>query len=447
MQRGEKIGDALAATLLVSLYSIPVFRSLHPRIVVAALSDVKTVLASSWCLAHRTSAYDIANIAAVFRSAGVVTPRSWFGHAPVYPPTTLFLFLPFARMPLVPATFLVVAAWFAILAVALVVLMRYAGEQFRLGTTSRLLLAVAFISSPYLLAATILGNLCIPASCLAICAFAQRRARWPWLPALALALAAALKPHIAIWVIVAMLVLPEPASRRVVARSLAALAALALVTLLVLVATHQFGLQVHGYRAILTSEMSGDASMSPATHEISALAIQITSLKSIVGFWRTPGVFVSLLCDLFLLACAVAALRFTIRACSERQALLSVSAWAAFGLTATYHRAYDGLIVLIVLPWVFSCLTSGGQRWKAVAISAFLIAASWGPALTTVRDLTNNGHLRTMKAFLLIRQASLADLCTMLVLLFLCWRESKAPESGQSAEHRAILAQNRPEHA
>jgi hypothetical protein len=432
LQRGEKITDALIAVLLVALYSILILRALHPRISIPAFSDLKTVFASSWCLAHHINAYDPANIGSVFRNAGIPLPKSWFGRAPVYPPFTLLLFLPLAGMPFVPAIYLLTAVWFAALAVTLTVLMHYAAEEFGLRMPSRLLLAGAFVVSPYLLAAVICGNLCIPATCLAICAFTRRKARSPWLPALALALAAALKPHLAIWAILAMLLLPGRASRRVAVRSLVVLAGLALATILVLAATHQLALQVHGYRAVLASEMSGDASMSPTTRGINALTTQVTSLKSIIGFWQTPGVFASLLCDLFLFACAVAALLLTGRASSERQALLSVAVWTAFGLSATYHRAFDGMIVLIILPWVLASLSAAAQRWKAVAIAVFLIAASCGPELPTVLDLTNDGHLRTMGAFLLIRQAALADLCIVLVLLFLLWREAGAKGSAHA---------------
>ena len=65
-------------------------------------SDFKTLYASVWCFAHRLNAYSMANIQQVFVANGVVQPPQWFGHAPVYPWTTLALLSPLASMGMVP---------------------------------------------------------------------------------------------------------------------------------------------------------------------------------------------------------------------------------------------------------------------------------------------------------------------------------------------------------
>jgi hypothetical protein len=416
------------------VYAIPILTALHPKSSYAALTDLKTVLTSAWCLAHRTNAYDLSNIRAMFVQAGIVVPGSWFGRAPVYPPVTLMLFFPVTWISLVHALFLLEGLWLAFLAVAVAVLMRYAGSRFGVSLPGRAVLAICFVASPYLLAALILGNLCIPAICLAICAFVLREHRWPWLPAAALALAIALKPHATFWVLLPLLLLPGPHSRRVAARAVLMLAALSLLTIVWLAGTHQLRLQAHGYRTVMASETAGNASMSSATHEVSALAIQITSLQSLIGFWHAPGAAAALVCSGILLACAIAALIFTRRVRNERAALLSMLAWAAFGLSATYHRAYDGLLVLAVLPYLLACLAAKEQRWKGAALAVLLIAMSYGPALTTVNALTQDGHTITLASFLLMRQAALADLGMVFLLLFLLWREVRDEGHQEAAE-------------
>ncbi len=422
-QRASMFGEALVAAMLVTLYAAPFFPFLHSGSSQIPSSDLRTVLASAWCLSHHIDAYSTANIKTVFLRAGFIVPRNWVGHAPVYPPVTLILLLPFTTLPSEPMLLLLTALWAGLLAAGLTALTMRSASHFSLGLPARVLLILVVLFSPYLLSAMALGNLCIPAASLAVCAFTLRHHRSPWPGSVALGLALALKPHVAAWVLIPMFLLPEPQSRKVAARASIVLLGLCLVAVLYLVCSGQFWMQLHGYRSILASEMSGDSSMSPTTREVTSLAVQITSLKSMVGFWHSPGILSSLVCDLILLACAFAALVLTRGAREERQALLCTTTWIALGLTATYHRAYDGILIYICLPFVFASMLAKAHRWKGVVMALLLVAMSFGPASETVSALTNHGQQRSLESFLLMRQAALADFCLALFLLFLMSRE------------------------
>jgi len=415
--------EALIVVVLVSIYTALQSLFLRPKTSTLSATDLKTILSSAWCLSHRINAYDPANIRAVYRAAGFMLPETWFGHAAVYPPVTLVLLSPFTWIPTSIALFLLFGIWSVFLVVAVNALMRYAGTQFHLNSPDRFLLAFVFLCSPYLMALIALGNLGAPAVCLAICGFVLRGNRSPWPAAVALGFALALKPHVAFWVLVPLLLLPSARSRKVALRSLAVLAGLILLTLFDLALTHQLWLQMHAYRSILLSETSGDSSMSPATREISSLTVQITSLKSLVGFWHALGFFASLMCDLAIVACAGASVILTRKAKNESQALLSATMWIALGLVATYHRAYDGMMLCLALPVVFAKLMNHAQRWKGIALTVFLLAMSFGPAGLTVFALTDGGQSHSLASFLLMRQAALVDSSLALFLLFLLWRE------------------------
>jgi hypothetical protein len=389
-----------------------------------AASDFKTLYASVWCIAHRLDAYSIANLQRVFDANGVIQPEKWYGHAPVYPATTLALLSPFAAFGMVPAAYVLTILSGVLLAIAMAALMRYAALNFDLGPFWRIAIAGLFACGPLLNFGMNMGNVSLAASALCFIAFLWRDGgpRWIqpgrlWVPATALAIALLLKPHLGLWVGVGMFLLPERRARAVVVRAAALTAGFAVLTTVAMAAMGTLRLETHSYLAMLSVETSSGASMNSTSREALPVVAQITSLESILGFWITShGLRIGLTAAL-LLVLAVLVYRQTRRVDTERGALLAVGAWCAFGMLATYHRAHDAVLLIIVLPWVVERVRRSPLVWHAWLATALYCAMSASADFPVVQRWLANLPANSLQAFLLLRQVGLADLLLLLVLL------------------------------
>jgi Glycosyltransferase family 87 len=181
-------------------------------------SDMKTLFASVWCFAHGLNAYTIGNVQSVFVAHDVVFPGSWFGHAPVYPPTTLALLLPLTALPMVPAVYGVVVVSAVLFAIAATALLLNAAKN-ACPLLDESAIAAACACCPLFSFALSMGNVSVAASALCILSFVRRKHGTGWLYGALLAVAVLLKPHLAIWMLTGMLLLPERAARAVAARA------------------------------------------------------------------------------------------------------------------------------------------------------------------------------------------------------------------------------------
>jgi hypothetical protein len=212
-----------------------------------------------------------------------------------------------------------------------------------------------------------------------------------------------------------MLLLPERAARAVVVRAGALVAGFTVLTAAVMAAMGTLALQTHAYLAMLAVE--GGASMSAASREVLPVVSEITSLDSILGFWiANPAVRIGLTC-VTLLGLVLLAIRLTRRVDSERAALLAVGAWCALGMLATYHRTADAMLLLLLLPWVLDRVRRTPWAWHAWAAAAFYAAMSTSADFPVVKRWVESLPASSPLAFLLLRQAGLADCLLLLVLL------------------------------
>ena len=206
---------------------------LHPREWQASGSDLKTLYASAACFRTHIDAYSFTNIAAVFSANRVVPPESWYAHAPVYPPFTLAAIAPLTFLPMVGAVYvwLIVASLASALATSCLV--RAAELSFQMSLPWRALLIAFAAASPLASFSLEMGNVSavVAAFCIAAVAMPMGRSSSLNLRALALCLGLLLKPHLAIWFVVALLVSQVRKDRAVAARALGffALACLAVV--------------------------------------------------------------------------------------------------------------------------------------------------------------------------------------------------------------------------
>lgn len=395
-----------------------------------AASDFKTLYASVWCFTHRMDAYSIVNLQRVFTANGVIQPERWYGHAPVYPWTTLAALSPLAAIGMIPAAYAATILSGVLMAVAIAALMRYAANTLHLAPAWRIVIAALCVCGPLFSFGLGVGNVSLAASALCFIAFLRRgsgppwtRSASSWLSAAALAFAFLLKPHLALWTGLGMVLLPERAARAVVLRAVSLVAAFTAVTAAMMAATGTLALQTHSYLAMLSAETSGAASMSATSREILPVVSQITSLQSILGFWiANAPVRTAITCAL-LLALGLFIARQTRRVNTERGALLAVAAWCAFGMLATYHRAHDGVLLILLVPWVVDRVRRTPLAWPAWTVTALYCAMSASAAFPAVVRWVTAAPPDSLTAFLLLRQVGLAELLLLLVLMVALHRE------------------------
>lgn len=425
--RGGHVGggvwlDALMTVLSIGTLALILLTASQPRTSSTAGTDFKTLYGSTWCLAHGLDAYSEPGIEAVYRANQVVLPGSWFGHAPVYPPFTLALLIPLTALPMVAA----IQVWMVLSALLLIAaataLMRYAADEFALPLWGRALIALLFSLSQLTGVALALGNVSVAVSALSILVFARRNKQSPWVSGALLAGALLLKPHLAVWIAAGLLLVAEPTGRRIVLRAVALAAVFCAAVSIWLGLTGTLVLQARSYVAILGAESAGSASMNASSHAMLPALVQITSLSSLVGFWTTNQRVCSAMGWTLALLAAVAIYRLT-RGLGERTKLLAVGACCALGMVATYHRSLDGVLLLILLPWAIDQIRRRPQSWHAWLVIGLYVAMSMGPDEVQIAALVSRFSADGFRAFVLQRQAALAAMLLVVVLISALARE------------------------
>jgi hypothetical protein len=420
----ERIGSILAV-LGAILGVLPGF---HPATWQGSGSDFKTLYAAARCFARATDPYSLANISTIFRSNHVIEPANWYGHAPVYPPFTLAILSPLTALPMVPAIYLWMAITGIALAAAAYALTQAAGEIYGLGRPWRFALIALFAASPLLSFGVEMCNVSPLVGSLCILAVTKRAHLWS---ALALGLALLLKPHITIWVVFALLVTRVRRDRALAYGGLAVATAASLLVAAWMAAHHTLTADLLAYRGIVHSEIAS-GSMSPSNHELVAVAAQITSLGSLLGY-AVHGTLLSILTAVGLTAAGAATIILSLRIRGQADAarINRVALWCAFGLIATYHRAHDGLVLVMILPYLLARLQKNARDltpWSFVGLS---VVMSFGPRWETSHWLATFPGLWHVATFMLYRQSPLAAVLILLLLLF------DAARSAAPAEVRA----------
>ena len=414
-------------------------------------SDFKTLYASVWCFAKKIDAFRMNNIEQVFRQNHVVTPVQWYGHMPVYPPFTLALLSPLASVGMVPAAYLWIAFSGLMMAVAMWLMLRASDDVFGLSLGWRVVIVVLWGASPLLGFGLEMGNVSVAVSALCIgvlywfsvrgsnrvAALPRRDSHWNeatvwgrpawqiWTGAIALAVALSLKPHLAVWVLLALLASAfgrdGQLERKIVLRALGVCVVLAAAVLLWLSAEHMLGTQMRSYRAIVLSE-TNDGSMAATNREVLLVAAQITSLQSAAGYWVNNDVLLKIaskLCVVGLMMYLVAMAWRLRRGRTAEQRLLLVGCWCCVGMLATYHRAHDGIVLLLLTPWVVWRLRRNWRDGLVWLLLALYFLMSWGPSTEWIAWCAQTTHMKALCDVLLYRQAPLATLGLMAVLLVL----------------------------
>ncbi len=397
---------------------IAVFIGFDPNVRQDAGSDFKTLYASTWCYSHHLDGYQFPNLAAVFRANKVVEPQSWYGHAPVYPPFTLALLAPLTAMPMVPATYLWIIASGVLMAFATAALARSAGRVFGVPIFYRLLIVILIVCSPLVSLGLDLGNVSVAVVALCILALTSGSDSRSWLPAIGLSAALILKPHIACWTVLAMLLSRTSADRNLLKKAVLVTTSAIVLILAWMLSNHSFISQITSYSAVVRSELA-NGSMAPGNRDLMEIEVQITSFSHLLGYLLKPGFLSHAINLLVLCGLAVAliwsALRFS--RVSPQPRYLIAPAVFAFGLLATYHREADSTLLLFLLPLLLSRLHTNVKDAWAWSAFALLVAGSFGPRVDMMRLLPDRDGLYSALRFLVLRQAAIVDLCLAVMLI------------------------------
>ena len=412
--------DCLLALIAVGALTATVLLDLPVRSSPFAASDLKTLYASAWCFRHGLDAYSFHHLQMVFQQQGIAPPPSWFGHAPVYPPTTLALLAPLTLLSMSAAAYATIAISALLFACAVAALLRYAAGVFKLAVGWRVAIAGLCAAGPLLAFALSMGNLSVAASALAILAFVRRGHGSVWGHGILLALAVLLKPHLAVWMLLGMLALPERRARGIALRA-AVVATVGSLFAAKALARGQLLAQTHSFFTMIAREMAPGGSMNLSSREPLPVLAQITSLPSVLGFWTPDRPLILAGAGLILLALLAALIAGTRRVHTEGGASLAVGAWCAFGLLTTYHRAHDAIVLLVLLPWMMDRLRQGWNDWAVWALLVLYAGISVGPAVSTMSGLAASHRVFALPTFLGLRQAGMAGFGLVLMLVALLY--------------------------
>jgi hypothetical protein len=196
-----------------------------------------------------------------------------------------------------------------------------------------------------------------------------------------------------------------------------ALAAIAGVSVLLwMAAHHQLFPVICSYRAMVASE-GGSGSMSPTNYEFLAIAGQITSLASLLGYWLRGGLLQVLTIGSLLLVAAGLVVASRRPCLDDGTRLVRICAWSVFGMLATYHRAHDGAFLLLLLPYLLARLRDRHHDLFAWTALAMLVLMGAGPTWEAYESLTTSSAFLEIGPLLLFRQSAIAALVLLILLV------------------------------
>ena len=423
-----EFGCALLAVAGVTLTLLPDYRQI--RTTELAGVDFRSIYVSLVLFAHGQDPYAVDSFRSVYRAGGLPAPVSLFGHMPVYPPTTFALLLPLARLSGPAALWVwLVLSGFAV-AFAIAMLARLAGREFGLSWPWRLGLVGLCAADPLVAFGLQIGNISNLVCALCIIAVCDA-AGHPIFAALALAIGLLLKPHLAIWVVLAFALIWGAQGRRVAAGAVAIATAFTAVVFAVLAVNGHAMSTVHNFPALLAAEQ-GSGSMSIDSTEKLFVGAQITDIATIPAPFAAPH-WIGLLLRLVVASWALAAATWIYRrrrggVFTPEQRLTLLAALFTAAMALTYHRALDANLLLILLPVILARLRRDPRDFFAIVLAALYASFAFGPSAGSLPDPT-----ASVRAFLLFRQAALLTAAMFFVLLALAVVQIRLPDKKKAA--------------
>ena len=250
-----------------------------------------------------------------------------------------------------------------------------------------------------------------------------------------LALALCLKPHVALWVGIGIVLVAGRTGRWVAGLGAAGFTAAVTASLALLAVRGALRIALRHFATVLSQEQAG-GSMSPSSREALPIGARITGLQSLFGL-RLTGWVPLLLATLIVLALGTVLL-WIARSCRCRMddrtdALLFVSAVVSVGMIASYHREHDGLALTPVALWACYGLRDALDRRLRISARITAGAAScavlalllWGwfsmPA-SLAASIAQWVRTPWIGDLLQLRQAAVASFCLAVCLVAMTFR-------------------------
>jgi hypothetical protein len=390
------------------------------------LRDFATLDAGAACLREGCSPYDVPALDRMMVERGHAPLTNWALELPIYPPTTIALFVPFTWLSEAHAS---AGLWLLILVVDLIAGWACFVRGSLLADIPPVVRAILFA---LLLAAgearfgLLLGNpVTIAVPLVLFCCLDSAPSRRN-LRIVLLSIACLLKPTVGLPFLLPLLVKPSDGWRTVL-RAMACMAVFA-VAVLAWCAVHPSlaGWMTDLHRELALGASSGN-SMNPSAR--TSVLDTLLNLEYLVGYWvgapHTRAILAVAGWVVLGAGLLFGAWR-TAKNPSRLRVLLVVAATAAWTLLPVYHRFYDNILLLLTLPFAVVAIHSRIQTLPAIAS---LLAYTEGvlqwfhhsPRLTALEGVERP---RSIGDFLLHRLDALCALilCAVLVAALLAFR-------------------------
>ena len=417
--------QAVVSLLLVLAAVIAAARATVPR---GVSRDFATLDAGAACLREGCSPYDIHALDRMVTERGHGPLDRWPQQLPIYPPTTLALFVPLTYLGVHAAS---VCVWLlavgAMLGAGYVCFVR--GPLLaKVPLLLRTLLIVLPLSLGEARQPLLLGNpVALAVPLLLFCCFDTQHARRDLRAAL-FAVACLLKPQIGLPFVLPLL-LKQTDGWRMVLRS-AVTAAVFSAAVVAWCATHPALAHWPGdlHREVLLGASAGN-SMDPGDRTLGA--DHLLNLQYLFGYWSSrPAVRDGLtFAAVAVLVTGLIAGTLRLRAVSEATALpLVVAATAAVTLLPVYHRSYDSTLLLLTLPWALVAWHQQRHR----------LAAAWTVVVYGIEMLQQRLHRfalhhgadaalvpRSLANFLQLRYDAVVVVGLAVLLIAVLWKGAR----------------------
>lgn len=401
LQQGWLRSRALFAGLVVLLVAVAVadaVRQSHTK-AIGNPNDFVTLYAGAICMTHGCNPYSVPQLDSVLVSRrGTAVRQEWSDQLPIYPPTTLFVLLPFSRLSYRAAT----GVWF-LLSLGVYVF-GLCWVSFRspilqgVSLWARSAFALLGLHFPKMMQCLGFGNPSVMVTGLLLFSVFDDRERHRVLRIAAGLIACFLKPPIAIPVAVVMLLHMARSTRE--AMKIAAICA-GIFVAMALCSFVPSGM-THWHRDLAADIAQGEqAGMNPS-NRVSPSNV-LLNVANIPGYFTTNHLVIE---SIALTAVTAVLLPFLLglwriesaKSWDDPSYLTAVAAAAAMTLLPVYHRFCDIGVLLLIVPWLLWEFRRGA-RWQAWVALPMLCAlyVSWerrihlerihGPALAPVEFL------------------------------------------------------------
>lgn len=343
-------------------------------------NDFVTLYAGSICLTRACNPYSVPDLeSTLVHARGTEVRQDWSDQLPIYPPSTLFLLLPFSPLSYSAASTLWYTISLAVYAFGLAWLYFVSPQRLQSPWYARLFAVLLGVHFPKMLQCLGFGNPSLLVTGLLLFAVFDDGEQRRTLRLAAALVASLLKPPLAI-PLAALFLLREPAHLRRAWRPavvLVALFAISAVAAWAIPSSHTWPADLRANLAL--GQLHG---MNPSLR--GAASNVILNLANLPGYFTTNTALIAWLSRVAFLALAavfLAALRRLYRTPQWPTSgyLVSVAALSALTLLPVYHRFCDIGILLLSVPWVLFDCAHRRRPWHAWLAIPMLLALyiSW----------------------------------------------------------------------